>query len=475
MLKKMTENTFPMAKRIIIHSFIGFTLLSASCSQDNMVDIDANDSGGKKIEFRASLPELISRATELNNSSIDNIQVSAFTVGASALTCYFFDKPFAGTPTGSFISSDPDCVWPNNNDLIRFVTFSPSCEYMRTNGGFDDTHFTLTSLTAGQNLTSEGYHLSGFRIPRDIASHFDFVTALSSGRLLTDEETGVDLAFRHQLSRIELKAWGESPSYGLEIAGVRLGTVGVGGEFSFPVENDAADVSSAGSWTSVTKGNVEYIFREGDKIVKLDRHTGSHSSVTDAAYLLRAKVAGEEGADGRDNSAMVIPANNEAWQYKDNPENAAGEDKAAGMYISVLLRISDTTSGDTERLFYPSDPIPEKMNAMYFAVDSENTVKTQLYKQGDKYFTDSAHTTEYDPEANSAEVKAFGWAAFPVSTEWKPGLIYTYTLNYTAGVGLHDPEDPDPGTPIISDGLVFNVEINKWERTDDKDVTVPIK
>ncbi|MDE6654641.1 MAG: fimbrillin family protein, partial [Muribaculaceae bacterium] len=202
-----------MAKRIFPYTLLGFTLLSASCSQDKAPDIDIKGSGGGRIEFRASLPQLTTRATELNNSSLDNIQVSAFTVSASALTCYFADKPFAGTTTGSFISSDPDCVWPNNNDLIRFVAFSPSCEYMRNSGGFDDTHFTLTPLTAGQNMPSEGYHISGFRIPGDIASHFDFVSAIASGRLLDNEETGVDLAFSHHLSRIELKAWGESPSY----------------------------------------------------------------------------------------------------------------------------------------------------------------------------------------------------------------------------------------------------------------------
>ncbi|MDE6692528.1 MAG: fimbrillin family protein, partial [Muribaculaceae bacterium] len=334
----------------------------------------------------------------------------------------------------------------------------------------DDTQFTLTTPAEGQNLTAEGYSLSGFRIPGDIASHFDFVTGTASGQLLENETTGVDLKLKHQLSRIELKAWGESQSYSLEIAGVRLGGVGVGGDFSFNMQDDAAGESAAANWTAVTKGNVDYIFREGDKIV-----TVHNTPATDAAYLLRARIAGEEGAGGKDNSAMVIPGDCAAWAYKDNPENTPGGDKDAGMYISVLLRISDNNSGDQESVFYPSDPIPEKVNVIYLAVDTENTVKAQLYKQGEKYFTDSGHTVEYDPVANSAEVKTFGWAALPVEARWKPGLVYTYTLNYTAGVGLHDPEDPNPGTPVISDGLVVNVEINKWERTDESAVTVPRK
>ena len=60
------------------------------------------------------------------------------------------------------------------------------------------------------------------------------------------------------------------------------------------------------------------------------------------------------------------------------------------------------------------------------------------------------------------EIVEFGWAAVPVGVDWERGKKYVYTLDFTDGVGIQDPEDPKPGTAIIGDGIKFSVSVEGW-------------
>lgn len=439
------------------YTLLGMILFAGSCSQEDVGRGENRESGGR-IEFNASLPELSSRATELKAAALSDIEVSAFTVGESSETSYFVNKTFGKNyDTGKFVCYDAECIWPNNNDLLRFAAFAPSCDEM---------------LAAGGNATSTGNSLTGFKVAQDIATQFDFVTAIATGCLFDNEETGITLKFQHQLSRIQLKAWGKSDSYNLEIAGVRMGGIATGGIFSFAAQADADDPTQAGIWESVTKGYVEYVFRDGDMIVILDKTKESPISADKAVSILGSKTGGE---DGYENSAMIVPSTNPAWDYKENSAN--GENHADGMYFSVLVRVTDITPYATsDPIVYPyTDANVEEL--VYLAVDMKDgkTVKTRLYKQGDVYFTDAEHTAAYDVAADYAEVKAFGWAALPVDDDLKPGLVYTYTLNYSNGVGLRDPFDSHSGESIISDKVLVNVEVSDWKEGTKTDVSVPRK
>ena len=61
------------------------------------------------------------------------------------------------------------------------------------------------------------------------------------------------------------------------------------------------------------------------------------------------------------------------------------------------------------------------------------------------------------------EIVEFGWAAVPVGVNWERGKKYIYTLDFSNGVGIQDPEDPKPGTPIIGGGIKFTVSVENWE------------
>ncbi len=458
-----------MAKYRMTYLALGLALLAAaSCSQQEPGR--ATDNSEKRVEFLASLPQISSRATEVTKESITRFQVSSFTAGTS-VTPYFLDKTYSkNAESGIFFSHDPECVWPNNNDRIRFVAFAPSCAEMRTNGGFTDDDFILDSPHPGLAMDAD-YKLSRMKIASDIAAQVDFVTAISYGNLLVNEDTPVDLNFRHQLSRIQLKAWGASPSFDIEIAGVRLGGVGTEGVFSFIPQDDADDSSQSGHWTSVTPGYVEYIFRAGDKLVVIDKSQGSPSTSAAAVSIMGAKVAGTD----YENSAMLIPSQYSAWDYKADAPN--GDSHDTGMYLSVLMRITDTTHyTPSDPLIYPYADNNEGMEVIWLAVDGSDgtSVKARLYSSdGSAFFTDPEFTAPYDPEADGALVKAFGWAALPHAADWQPGYVYTYTLNYTGGVGLRDPRDPKPGKPIIGDRVLIDVEMATWQPGTNSDVTVP--
>lgn len=433
-------------------------LLASACSQEYAGSEENRESGGK-IEFNATLPELSSRATELRATSLNYIEVSAFTVGESSETTYFLNKTFGkNSETGKFVCYDSQCIWPNNNDMLRFAAFAPS---------YDEI------LAAGGSVTSTGNRLTDFKVTQDIATQFDFVTSIATGKLLDNEETGITLKFQHQLSRILLKAWGNSSSYDLEIAGVRVGGIGTGGNFNFTAQEEASDPTQAGIWESVTKGYVEYIFSDGDAIVTIDKTQGSPVSVDKAVSIMGSKIGGENGYD---NSAMIVPSTNAEWDYKENAAN--GENHSDGMYFSVLVRVTDTTPYDTNgSIVYPYGGTEYNEEKIYLAVAKTDgkTVKERLYKQGDDYFTNAEPTVAYDFAATDTEVKAFGWAALPVSDNLKPGRIYTYTLNYSNGVGLRDPHDTHPGDPVISDKVLINVEVADWLDGTKTDVSVPRK
>ena len=461
-----------LKQHLTTYHLIGLIFLTASCAHEEFAGKDNALENGR-IEFRAALPQLTSRATEVNSSSLESFRVSSFLVGSSSDTPYFLDKTFAkNTVTGKFVSSDSICIWPKNNDALKFIAFAPACEDMRLAGNFSDTDFILTPIADNQTISDGEYRLSNFKVAHDIASQVDFITAIATGQLFENNVDGITLDFQHQLSRIELKAWGASQSFDLEIAGVRLGGVATQGEFGFSSAQGATDATKGGSWLSVVKDDVEYIFREGDRIVTLDKTEGSPLSADKAVSILGARVG--EG-ESYDNSAMVIPSDNAPWAYKDNAEN--GSEHNDGMYFSVLLRVTDTTPYDNGALIYPYSDENDGMERVYIAVDksSPDTVKTRVYCQGDSYFTDPGFTSLYDCEANNAEVKTYGWAALPVDAQWEPGHVYTYTLNYSDGVGLVDPLDPHPGEPIISDRVLVNVTVAEWVNGSETDVTVPRK
>ena len=159
---------------------------------------------------------------------------------------------------------------------------------------------------------------------------------------------------------------------------------------------------------------------------------------------------------------MVIPYTHTAWNH-----NADASNTLQGMYFSVLLRVNDKSG--IQLYPYPGnssleDSDEQKMKVIFLAVEkSTGHVMKRLYKDGSRYFTEADFTasSEYDLPATQ-EIREYGWAALPIATDWKAGYEYTYTLDYSKGVGLHDPDDPDPGAPILNEVSV-STTVKEWD------------
>lgn len=142
--------------------------------------------------------------------------------------------------------------------------------------------------------------------------------------------------------------------------------------------------------------------------------TAIYDAACDTTTLSSAPVS----IMGTDGNAMLMPQTLTPWDSKNDPDNVARE-----AYLSVLVNITRTDNGVQ---IYP------------FANESEFT---------------------HQP------VRQYGWASIPLSGTWEQGKKYIYTLDFTNGAGVTDPDDPYPGTQIIGGPIKFTVQVNDWVET----------
>ncbi len=439
------------------HTYIltGAVLILSSCAQEDMPDrITTGESN--QIVFRTSLPELSSRASVTTAENLSSFYVTAFDFDDPETFKNGIYEPLCANVKAELSSDEqsyvsPECLWPGSgkgNHTVSFFAFNP--------GRQEGSDTWLVNPTTSENVD---YKLTGFRVAGNIAEQVDLITAYATGSTIENEASGITLPFVHQLSRIDVQAWSAHESCDIEIAGVRIGGVRLKGTFNFPVDN------GFGTWSDLSdKGIVEYIYGEGERIVELNKGNASTSTEDGAVSIMGTLHNGG-------NSAMMIPsAYQTAWDHVSDKNNTGNN-----LYISVLLRVTDATPSaginplDKQR--YPYGDILQGEDALeiprvYLAVEkATHIVSCRLYKEDGKFFTDEKCRNPYTLSPDE-EIKEFGWAAIPVTGVWDPGHAYTYVLNYSYGVGLHDPEvstaAPKAGDPIFSDEVMVGVTIEDW-------------
>ncbi len=458
-----------MDKKKLIYVALGLIFLLPSCSQEGP---NGATTGDNRIYFRSYLPTITqTRAGVISNDNFATAQVTCFNHDdneyidsiTGEITPYFADICFEKGDDGRFFSIGAnDCRWPDTESELHFFAYYPSVDNMKNIAGEEFFNLVNNSIKTDDNTTID-YRLENFRVATDIAHQSDFLTAYTTGTLTKDSESGIKLNFKHQLARIELSAWSGSEKYDFEIAGVRIGNPLVAGDFDFTTIMPSN--SQTNPWKNTgEKASVHHIFGPGESIVLLSKGSESHSTEDEAASIM-----------GTAGPAMVLPMTErlDQWEGKSDPNITNVPYATDKMYFSVLLRVINKAG----EVAYPYPNDRDNMTVIYLAVDKTGKVTERLYKIGEEYYTSPEKNEEniYTPNDDNT-VCAFGWASLPVPAKWEAGKIYTYKLNYTDGIGWHDPADPNPGEPIIERGKVpFAVNVEEWLPAEDyeSDLNVP--
>lgn len=465
-----------------------------SCSQEEIIR-DKDSGNDRQITFRAGM------GTRVNSDfnyvgSIGTFYVTGFvgshmpaSAGATLPTAKFSDVAFTMTDESSYTSTDVNAKWPDDGSSMEFFAYAPSLEAIKTaaktqltseqeNTYFDDLikfynacgdDAKLDPIVGSktfENVTTltKGYKLGRFYVANDISQQVDFITAHTSGATKDQSHVGVPLTFFHQLSNIELKAFSGNGKYNIDIAGVRIGGAYTGrAMFNFCDTENSVGSERGGKWCVANdpqRLTMQYIFKEGDKIYKMggSGDSQSHSNKDKAESIM-----------GNGGNAMVIPTKNKAWEGMANPwiapkyssdntkdpltwGSANGTIDHGDMYFSILVRVTTKTGGNQ---IYP-----------YTNHTGMNVVNI---KQQDGTVKSNSEESNYGSiEGDELE---FGWVCVPVEVDWKAGYKYVYTLDFTDGIGIQDPEDPNPGAPIIGSGIKFSVTLTPWENGTASDIT----
>lgn len=139
--------------------------------------------------------------------------------------------------------------------------------------------------------------------------------------------------------------------------------------------------------------------------------TGVYTSSCDQVTLSGTPVS----VMGKSGNAMLLPQTLTPWSPTDDPDNVARE-----AYLSVLINITT------------------KDGVQVYPFESE---------------------TKYTQAASARE---YGWVSIPLSGTWEAGKKYVYTLDFSKGGGYIDPDDPNPGTPVLDGPIKFTINVENW-------------
>lgn len=457
-----------------------------SCSREDIPDVPVPEAGAPEIVFSASFPQSsMSRAQVV--TAFDSLQATAFYVGdLSSSATYFENEKFRKRDGGEYSAARKiNCIWPETSKGggMQFFAFYPPIDYMKamcrdeypliktpvessdpngdepqepqyvTTDPLDNYFLSVNSSSISGNKFNVGYSISRIRMAKDIATQVDFLAARNYADipdLDADVIPDVPLRFQHELARIDVKAKvGDKSHYTFKVAGVRLGNPVMEADFVYSAIGTPEDTpASVGEWnlSSSKKGPAEYVFRKDDQLV----------TIGDAESLMKRGCA------------MMIPASVEAWQRPADPDKVALPYTTDRMYVSLLVNV--TSKSNSSKIVYPYtdnlSPLSGKaMQTVKFVVDSNDVIIAKI---------DNAE--EY--ELNDGEkIMEFGWAAVPLKILWTAGKSYCYTLDFSNGIGYHDPSDPDPGHPIEETGpgqIQISVDVIPWESPAYYDPDVPV-
>lgn len=275
------------------------------------------------------------------------------------------------------------------------------------------------------DITNDAQKITNFTVNADQDKQIDLLYAVNKGENKESHETDpVKVNFRHALSQIVFKAKNTNNNLSVDIKGVRVAKVVTGGDFTFPTGSTSNQLTETpgdskteddNSWGKWTLGSEKGFYAAGIT------ETTNITSTSDVKELTSA-----------DGALMLMPQKITGWNIAgDNGESGA---TGRGSYFLVSCKIYNV-SGDDKVLLWPTK---------------------------DEY----------------REV------AIPVADiTWQQGKKYIYTFIFGEGGGYvpptdpedpdkdPDPENPDPGKPVLVP-ISFEVTVDDFQNgnDDNKDI-----
>ena len=244
------------------------------------------------------------------------------------------------------------------------------------------------------NSTDKGFN--GYAPSANIGEQKDFITAAMRTNK-ANSQGGVELEFVHQLSQIEIKAKNANDSYTVKVKEVQIKNVAGSGDFSF--------VAVGNDWTPSTDV------------------TASYSIAAATPINLGASYQSLMGANG---NAMLIPQKRIAWgPAVANTVEAEGEGEV----------IEGEETPETPAT--PAEPKTDPTGAyIAFLVQVDAVSGSRIYPLDGDY----------------------GWVVLPVAFDWVSGYKYTYSCDFSQGIGIN----PTTGKEILGGKITFNESFDGW-------------
>ena len=346
-----------------------------SCSNDEIMEVKQEScSLGDEILFHS---DVLSRAVATTTGSINKIWVYAYTkntANGNQAKEVIPGVEFTKGEDNTFIS-EKKYYWPEN-DEVCFIALYPTPselgiaddkilesmpEQVRT--GVDDLYSYLVKNAENTILgniyakTGSGFSSSNFYAK-------DIVVATANGTKKDNEKNGINLAFKHILSQVEIKAKYTGDKYEVKCGSVSLNSIDCVGDFNlktFEVENTQ-------KFTSFQTTYIPY-FTAPITLAKEANVLSNNANKQHSANLI------------------VIPQNNTEWSVATDPSNNSG-----GALITLNLQITENGNSLLDTSNWSEDR--KKISAPNDGFISVGIPVTAQWEEGKKY----SYTIEFSDE-----------------------------------------------------------------------------
>lgn len=419
-------------KKILLMMGVAALTLS-SCSQEEVLSVNTSKDDNA-ISFRVRSAKQ-ARSMEYSTYNLDEFMVYGFkgwpedNYEAGEDLVEYFEEKFSDNGEGLFTSATP-YYYPTDGSWLYFAAFAPADLKM-------------------EKLPYGGITLKNFTVDTDITKQIDIICD-NGGSNLEKDDPDQEFTFKHALTKVFVsKLINNDTRYKYEIAGIKFGNIANSGELIYrgvkdlditgdeelgvyDVEGYLSDPIGDGiHWKAAEQTeDMVYIF---DAPLVLDEETTS-------VYPMTGNDTGAEDnagfQDGAGNGGFMLIPQKLSKEYVNDEGNIEDEFGDGMSYVAFLVRITYLPQNE---LVYP-------------------------YAEGVEAITETIGEGE--------DAVEYAWAAFPVSSLWRPETYMDYVVDFSKGAGFVAPGAGDEVVyqPILGREIRFTETVLFWPENNDETV-----